>query len=226
MNRRGLTLIELTVSMGIVAVLVGGVVMGMGALTGSTAKAAASELAGTIRSLYDSANLQGKTCRLVFELPNEKDGGKVKYRAECAQGGLTAAKDRTDTLRRDTEEAKKPKRPKDDRFRRLDSDDAPSVQELQEREKERVESAAKFSGFTSEEVPERVLPSNVRVSVWTKHQREATKSGLAYLYFFPQGFTERAQIWVSQGDNTWTLSVSPLTGKVSSVAEELEVPRS
>jgi general secretion pathway protein H len=50
------------------------------------------------------------------------------------------------------------------------------------------------------------------------------KNGQAFLYFFPQGYTERAQIWVRQGKNTWTLSISPLTGKTAIVSEDLEVP--
>ena len=65
-----------------------------------------------------------------------------------------------------------------------------------------------------------------RIWVWTKSLHTPTKSGPAYLYFFPQGFTERAQVYVRQGSNVWTLSVSPLTGKVASASEELEVPRS
>ena len=60
----------------------------------------------------------------------------------------------------------------------------------------------------------------------TRQQREPTEKGLAYLYFFPQGFTERAQVYVRQGDNVWTLRVQPLTGKVDVVGEALEVPRS
>ena len=49
------------------------------------------------------------------------------------------------------------------------------------------------------------LPGGVRLSIWSKHQREAIKSGTAYLYFFPQGFTERSQVVVRQGNNAWTL---------------------
>ena len=64
------------------------------------------------------------------------------------------------------------------------------------------------------------------MSVWTRHQKTAVEQGVAYLYFFPQGYTEKAHVYVRQGDNVWTLTVSPLTGKVSVVAEELEVPRS
>ncbi|MBX7098808.1 MAG: type II secretion system GspH family protein [Myxococcaceae bacterium] len=231
MSRRGMTLIELTVAMGIIAIMIGAVVMGIGALTGTKAKSATGELAGVIRTLYDTANLTGKTCRLVFELPGLKDeDGSVKYRAECAKAAITATRDRIEELRsasKDREDKlKNPPRPKDDPYRRLDSDSAPSVQELMAREKERVESAAAFQAFDSDDVHEKELPPSVRLSVWTRHQREPAKSGLAYLYFFPQGYTERAQVTVRQGSNVWTLSLQPLTGKVSTVAEELEVPRS
>ena len=38
--------------------------------------------------------------------------------------------------------------------------------------------------------------------------------------------TEKAQVYVRQGDNVWTLVVSPLTGKVEIAGEALEVPKS
>ena len=57
-------------------------------------------------------------------------------------------------------------------------------------------------------------------------QRSPVKHGTAFLYFFPQGFTEKAQVWVRQGSNTWTLTISPLTGKTVIHTEDLEVPRS
>ncbi|HLL55180.1 MAG TPA: prepilin-type cleavage/methylation domain-containing protein, partial [Myxococcaceae bacterium] len=88
-----------------------------------------------------------------------------------------------------------------------------------------VDSAATYQQYTAPEIEARELPANVRLSVWTKHQRQPVKSGLAYLYFFPQGYTEKAMVIVNQGDNAWTLTISPLTGKVSVVSEALEVPR-
>ena len=89
---------------------------------------------------------------------------------------------------------------------------------------QRVEDAAKFSAFSSEDVVERTLPAGVRIEVWTAKQHQAAKTGVAYLYFFPQGYTERAQVWVRQGDNTWTLTISPLTGKTKIHNEDLQVP--
>lgn len=225
-SSRGLTLIEITVALTIVVVLFAAVVMGVGALTGAKAKEASTELAGTIRALYDTAALSGRTCRLVFNLPPPKDDETaVTWRAECAKAGATASAKRDDELK-DAQKSLKDKVAEDPRFRRLDSDDAPTLQQLQEQEKNRVEESAKFSDFSSEDVVEKTLPANVKIEVWTSKQREATKAGVAYLYFFPQGYTERAQVWVRQGDNAWTLTISPLTGKTKIHNEDLEVPRS
>lgn len=223
-----MTLIEVTVALGIAVVLFGSAVWGIGALTGTKAKEGSAQLAGTIRSLYDMAALSGKTCRLVFELPNERDEeGETTWRAECAKGNITAAAKREDELREANSKGKKDGRdePSDRRLRRMDSDSAPTVQELQEQEKARVDDAAKFSAFTNGQVTTYTLPSNVKLEVWTQKLRQPVKNGVAYLYFFPQGYTERAQVWVRQGKNVWTLKISPLTGKTVIVAEDLEVPR-
>ncbi len=230
-RERGMTLIEMSIALGIAAVLFAAVTVSVGAITGAKAKASASELAGVIRSLYDTAALSGKTCRLVFELADAKDeNGESSYRAECAAGNVTTSRDRDEMLREDdtAREDERKGRPKSDTRRNFSrgADGEPGLDELMAQEESRVESAARFSAFTGEEITPRKLPSGVSVSVWTRHQREPAEKGLAYLYFFPQGFTEKAQVYVRQGDNVWTLAISPLTGKVNIVGEVLEVPRS
>lgn len=220
--RHGLTLIELSVSLTIVGVLFAAVVMGVGALTGTRAKAMTGELAGTIRSLYDTASLSGKTCRLVFQLPQTPKGSGFEYWAECGSGNVTARPDRDQLLRDQNQKSEQDARrgtPKSNPNARV------TYRESLDQEKARVESDLKFSTFTSEAVRPRKA-AGVNVSVWTRHQREPTQTGVAYLYFFPQGYTERAQIYVSQGGNVWTITVSPLTGKTAVVGERLEVPRS
>lgn len=226
--QRGLTLIEIMIALLIAAVLFSAVVMSVGALTGSKAKASAAELAGVIRSLYDTAALTGKTCRLVFEIPGPKSEEATKYRAECAAAGVTTSRDRDTALRDENTARDDAKRQGKDERRnfRSSSGGQPSIQELMEQEQNRVEQAARFSEYTAEEVAPRELPGGVGVSVWTRQQKTAVEQGVAYLYFFPQGYTEKAHVYVRQGDNVWTLTVSPLTGKVSVVSEQLEVPRS
>ncbi|MBJ6763165.1 type II secretion system protein [Myxococcaceae bacterium JPH2] len=230
-SRRGLTLIEISIALAIAAVLFAAVAIGIGALTGAKAKSSAVEMAGVIRSLYDSAALSGKTCRLVFEIPDPKTEEATRYHAECAGSGVTTSRDRDAALRDDakarTERARDHGSGRDERRNYTRSDNStPSAQELMAQEKERVEETTKFSSFTAEEVGPRELPAGVSVSVWTRQQHTAVESGVAYLYFFPQGYTEKAMVYLRQGENVWTLDVSPLTGKVNIVAEALEVPRS
>ncbi|MBI3185224.1 MAG: prepilin-type N-terminal cleavage/methylation domain-containing protein [Myxococcales bacterium] len=221
----GLTLIEVTIALAIAAVLFAAAVMGVGALTGTKAKAAAGELGGVIRAMYDTAALSGKTCRLVFEMPAGKDDGQpAKYWAECASGNITSRKDRDAELRELSRPDERDERKSERRERGIG--EGPSLQELLAAEKDRVDQVARFAQFTSPEIEQRELPPAVSLGVWTKHQRRVAESGTAFLYFFPQGFTEKAQIYVRQGSNVWTITVQPLTGKVAVVADELEVPRS
>lgn len=224
---RGFTLIELIVAIALMALMFSAAAMGVGALTGSRARQAAGELSGTIRSLYDTANLTGKTCRLVFKLPDVKDEGNTSYWAECAAGNITTARDRDATLKGDTRAAEEEQ--KRNRGKKKTADTGTDLggstyQDVVTAEKRRVESAVKFSAFTNEEVKPQQL-KGVTVKVWTRHQREPVTNGLAYLYFFPQGFTERAQVYFHQGHNDYTILVSPLTGRTSVVGEYVEVPR-
>ena len=236
---RGFTLIELTVAIAIAAGLFAALILGLGALTGARARKAMGELGGAARSLYDTAALSGNTCRLVFLLPKD-DSAEFSYRAECASGPVTTALDRDQEIRDATKAAVEAYRKKS-RGSPRDAPPSPpgpsgygaygssssgsTLLDVLDSEKARVEKAAAFSAFTTPEIQPRKF-SGVRVSVWTSHQRAKVDSGLAYLYFFPTGYTERAQITVRQGKNVWTLLVSPLTGKTSIVDGEPEVPKS
>lgn len=229
---RGLTLIELVVALAIIAVLFAAVATSVSAITGSRAKAAVGELGGVIRSLYDTAALKGRTCRLVFQLPAKgEEDGAVRYWAECAEGHVTTARDRDQSLddaNRAAELAAKEQ--SNGRSRSSDrasrsGDEPQTVEEQAAQEKAKVERRTRFSQYTAEEIAPRGL-SGVTVKVWTQHQREPVTHGLAYLYFFPQGYTEKAYVYVQQGNNVWTLTVAPLTGKTAIVSRALEVPRS
>ena len=245
-THRGFTLIELMVALAIVAALFSALVLGLGALTGARARKAMGELGAAARSLYDTAALTGNTCRLVLLLPRD-DSAEFAYRAECASGPVTSAMDRDQEIRDATKAAIEAYGRKSRGGARA-TEPAPdprsaasgsgsygsygsygssgsSLLDVLDAEKARVEKAAAFSAFTTAEIQPRKM-SGVRVSVWTSHQRAKIDTGLAYLYFFPQGYTERAQITVRQGKNVWTLLVSPLTGKTSIVDGEPEVPKS
>ncbi len=215
----GFTLIEVIVVIAIVATLLGAAVVGVGALTGARARATLGELGATVRAMYDRAALTGHTCRMVFDLPAGDTTG-FSYRAECASRALTSAVDRDQTL-------------KDDNLARLDAAEANTSQSGQlprcwtcwRRRRTAWRRRPSSPPSPRPEVePRRV--TGVKLSVWTPHQRQPARSGLAYLYFFPQGAVERAQLTARQGNSVWTLTVSPLTGKTTVVDGEPEIPKS
>ena len=233
---RGFTLIELVIGIAIAAALFGAVVMGVGSITGAKAKEAAGELSAAIRMMYDEAALSGRTCRIVFSLPSQKDDedAQVSWRAECANKGVTSSRNREEEL----EAANEAERDRQKggtagaaeaisqrSSRDFDLNGDPSLEDILGAEKAAVDDAVKFSDFTSPLIEPAQLPSSVRVSVWTRMQRDPVDEGVAYLYFYPQGYTERAMVFVTQGDNEWTIKVSPLTGKTEILPEREEVPR-
>lgn len=220
---QGFTLIELIVVIAIAATLMGATVVSIGALTGARARATLGELGGAMRALYDTAALTGHTCRMVFELPPGEDTTGFTYHAECASHAVTSASDRDQTLKDENQAradaAKRGARPG------ASGRSGASLLDVLSQEKDRVEAAARFSVYTSPEIePRRV--SGVKLSVWTPHQRLPAKSGVAYVYFFPQGAVERAQLTARQGNSAWTLTVSPVTGKTTVVDGELAIPKS
>ncbi len=164
-------------------------------------------------------------------MPQPKDeDGKVKYHAECAKGALTAARNRDDELKalekKRIEDERHPRRPEDNRFRPL-SDTAPTLQ-WPAGAREAARSKTRRSTTSSPTKRSKSAPCPPRGSLDdldSSHQRDPIKAGTAYLYFFPQGFTERSQVVVRQGPNAWTLVVSSLTGKVTIANDELEVPK-
>jgi len=236
---RGFTIIELMVAMAVAALLFAALIFGLGALTGARARQAMGELGGAARSLYDTAALSGNTCRLVLLLPRD-DSAEFAYRAECANGPVTSSMDRDQEIRDATKAAVEAYK-KGTRGSRSAPDprtatssaggygsygaSGSTLLDVLDSEKARVEKAAAFSAFSTPEIQPRKM-TGVRVSVWTSHQRAKIDAGLAYLYFFPQGYTERAQVTVRQGKNVWTLLVSPITGKTSIVDGEPEIPKS
>lgn len=225
--RAGFTLIEMTITLAVVAVLMSAAVIGVGALTGAEARSAAGALAGASQALFDQAALSGKTCRLVFELPTERaEKQNVVYRAECAEGAVTTARDRDLALRNANDAAGQEAQRRDSRIlTNSGSGQTPSLEDLLSAERQRVEAAGAFSAYTNAVIEPRELPSSVDLEVWVRGQKEYTSEGLAMLYFFPQGYTEKAQVRFTQGNDTWTLVLEPLTGKVRVVPEALEVPR-
>lgn len=207
MRQQGFTLIEMIIVVAIIAVMAAAAIPAINAVSGANARATAGEIAGACRWLYDTAALRHQTCRLAFDM----DHGQ--WWAECTKDRFYLSKEaeRSHDGAADVEED-------DDELARRFPDE-------RDAEKRRLLAKAKFGEFSDEQVRKKDLPSGARVTdVWAQHQRDPYSKGMAYVYFYPEGLAELAHIPVTDGDNYYTVVVSPLTGHAKVVNGKPEVP--
>jgi len=204
-GQSGYTLIELVIVVAVIGVLAAAAVPALQGVTGANARAAAGELAGAMRYLFEVSALRHETCRLAMDL----EGGT--WWAECTAERFTLSREKSSELRREEDDEELA-----DRF--ADERDA---------ERRRLLAKAKFGQFSDRLAKKRSLPGSARFEgVWSEHQREPFSRGMAYVYFFPQGRTEQARVPVKDGDNAYSVILQPFTGRARVVAGVPEVPRS
>jgi general secretion pathway protein H len=202
---QGFTLLELLIVAAVIAVLAAAAMPAIDAVTGANARAAAGELAGGMRYLFDTAALRRETCRIAIDMENRA------WWAECTEGHYTMSREKATAARREEDDEELA-----DRF--TDERDA---------ERRRLLAKAKFGQFSDRLAKKRTLPGSVRFEdVWTEHQREPFSRGMAYVYFFPQGRSELAQVPLKDGDHVYSVLMQPFTGRARVVTGQPEVPRS
>jgi general secretion pathway protein H len=200
---RGFTLIELGMVIGILALAALVVVPSIEAAFGVKTREEAGKVAGSIRAMYGESVLSGRTCRLVFDLDNRA------YWPECAEGRVRVA---------GMEES--------NRGKRVEEEDLSETGTEEQREtRQQLAQRSAFGGYESGLAPKRSLPEEVEISaVWTQHQTEPYEAGTAFLYFWPNGQSERAYIYVSDDESDFTIIVNPMTGRTKVVPEWIDVP--
>ncbi len=190
----------------IVAVLSAAAVPALNAVTGANARAAAGELAGAARYLFDTAALRHQTCRLALDLD------KATWWPECTRERAFAPRDRGPGARsREEDDAALEDRFPDER----------------DTEKRKLLARAKFGQFSDRLARKRSLPGGADFrEVWSEHQREPASKGMAYVYFFPNGQAEAARVPIVDGSNVYSVVTQPFTGHAKVVTGKPEVPRS
>lgn len=212
-RRRGLTLVEVLITIALAAVLTGAIVFGSGMFSSSRERAAATLIVTGVRIGITRASGTGKPTRMVFDLDKdrvllEEASGSVMLRQkdedESTGAGAEAA---TDIEKEAREEAE----------RILDGPRAPRPRFK----------PIKQIGFNDESANGRELGKGIEFrQVHTEHDGQPRTSGRAYLYFWPGGLTERAVVQLKRSDGGEGLSivVSPLTGRAKIEKGRVELP--
>ncbi len=200
--------------------MMGSALYGFRALGRGDLRSSAAKLAGGIRYCFDRAITTGQYYRIVLDL----DGNK--YWAERSDDRMYLVRDKEQSpgngkaFDQDAEDRKKEE--EDQKAKEYQSQLGGLAALLEPPPKPR---RAKFQTFKDATLPQVQLKKTQIFDVYTPRQREPYKSGRAYLYFFPDGQTERAVIRLSDGQDFYSLVIHPLTGRVEVKSGKYEIPR-
>jgi general secretion pathway protein H len=211
-SAQGFTLLEIGISLAVLVLAFTLAMPSIQAVTGVRMRSAAGQLGSQMRALYNEAALGGHTCRIVFDLdarqywpecaPNDAKISSVKEEARDGQRFVDALKEQENA----------------EKLVELQRDNPLQAQ---------LEAKTAFGAYADPEVKKAILPDGVSfASVWVSHQSEPYIAGIAYLYFFPQGHSERALITLKQKEDYITVQESSLTGRAVIVDGTVEVPKS
>ena len=223
MRRRahtGFSMIEVMVVIAIVTLITGVSVFGVRQIVRSDLRGSASKLAGAIRYCFDRSITTGAYYRMVIDLDNNKywaeksDERMYLVRGKEKSPGAGQAFDYEAEEKEKDEAEKKAKEDQESR--------GPIARLL---EPPPTTKRARFQTFKDATLPTIALKKVKFFDLYTPRQNEPYTAGKAYLYFFPDGHTERALIRLTDGDNFYSLLVSPLTGRVEVRSEKYEMPR-
>ena len=203
----------------IIGLMLGATVYGFRSIAKSDLRSSASKLAGAIRYCFDRAVTTGAYYRLVLDL----DGNKYWAERSDDRTYLTAGKEDSPgkgqaldvqalEKKRDEEEAKVQEEAASVGGQMVTLDPPPKPKR------------AKFQTFKDTTLPQVKLGRAQMFDVYTPRQREPYLKGRAYLYFFPDGHTERAIVRLHDGDDFYSLVIHPLTGRVEVISGKVDIP--
>lgn len=205
---RGVTLIEVLITVAIIAVVMGLAFIGSGAVVGARLKRSTTLVASAVKVAYGHANASSKTVRLVFDFDNQKILIEQSSDRHLIEKGQTGGAQGATALEQEAQEA------------------AAALREGPRAPRASFEPATAM-GFSAEG---KDLPVGIRFwQVHTAHQDEPIAEGRAYLYFFPGGLTETAAVQLKGGagedeSDFMTVLVAPLTGRASIFKGRVDMP--
>ena len=198
--QRGLTLLEVMITVGVLVLMMGVVVTSFGSLKSTELRTQTNKLAAAVRHTYNRAVANGLYMRLVVDISGDA------YWVEASETPVFLSKK---PLKEGEIDEEKQKRKEEDEKRVEDG----------------LPPAPQRERFQTDPVIEKVtMEKGIKlVGVYTTSMEDPFESGTAYVHFFPNGFVEPAMLYTSDGeDRTYTLSISPMTGKVTRTLGKLD----
>ena len=209
----GFTLIELLIVIVLLSLVMTVAIRGMRSLAKSDMRTSAVKLAGSIRYLFDRASTTGKIHRLVIDFEEHK------FWAEVSDDQFYMPRDReTDESRQADEEAKA----EEEEEAKKKEEGTQSAYETQGYDATRYQPTefkpkrARFSSFKEMAVKPAEIKGAKLYGLFTPRLAVPMNTGRGYIYFFPLGMTEAAQVYLSDDEEKafYSLVVHPLTGRV------------
>jgi prepilin-type N-terminal cleavage/methylation domain-containing protein len=218
----GFTLIEMIIVLALIGLMMGVAVQGVRSFANSDLRASSTKLSGAIRYLFDRASTTGKIHRLVIDFEQRR------YWAEVSEDRFYIGH------QRETEESRQhdldeQAREDEDKQRQEEqqANDPSTVDMTRYQPQEFRPKRAQFSAFKEIAVKPVELPKTVKIAgLFTPRLAQPQGTGRGYLYFFPLGLSEAAQVFVSDINQQkfYTLVVQPLTGRVTIYNRYVEPP--
>jgi general secretion pathway protein H len=204
----------------IIGLVLGASVYGFRAVAKSELRASASKLAGAIRYCFDRSVTTGSYYRIVIDLDGNKYWAERSDERMYLTAGKESAPGRGQAFDAAAEEARRDE--EDRKLKELSTSVGGAMVSI---DPPPAPKRAKFQTFKDANLPQVKLSRAHLFDVFTPRQREPYTKGRAYLYFFPDGHTERAIVRINDGDDFYSLVVSPLTGRVEVRGQRVEIPR-
>ncbi len=211
---RGFTLIEVMIVLLIMAGMSVGIVFVVNSITRANLKADAMRVSGYIKHTYGMAAIHQQYFRLMIDLDTQEYWVEAAEQSEIGSPPQIP-EDRVVVDAPEGLDIPEPAR----RTGGYDADD-PEGSALGLRRPD-------FSPSETFLTDRRKLEGAKFYSVKTASQQKALQTGRASITFFPNGFVERSQIVMSDGDDEGFLSleIQPLTGKVDIFTGKQEADR-
>jgi prepilin-type N-terminal cleavage/methylation domain-containing protein len=210
---QGFTLLETMIVIVLLGLVMTVAVRGIRAMAKSDMRGSAVKLAGAMRYLFDRASTTGRIHRLVIDFENKK------YWAEVSDDAYYMPRERENDETRQTdaeEQAREDEETKKKEEEAQAAGDAPAYDMTKYQPQEWKTKRARFSAFKDMNTKVVQIKGAKFYGLFTPRLATPVNSGHGYIYFFPLGMTEAAQVYLSDDDEKtfYSLVVHPLTGRV------------